>query len=978
MDLDISGPVIEKIFVAMGHYFIHFNDDTLYVYNNGVKIGLKTLRNKINIPIESLQSGIIDIFTIGNDIFVYSQDNKLYYCTDKIIKPMNNLNYQNENRKKNQPFYMSKSKTNYKQDFENRTFGSTEKLNYDWSPFNVPSIIPMPDDMMKRIYASLQFNSNMTESALMPSNDNILMTPKDLLATLMPSNDNNLMTYNMPLPESDPINYASPILAVDDKFDDKFNEFDDNVDDNDMNNANNDIVDADSVSVVSEDDFDMELDNQNILSIKNIESDLPVLINDIIETNVDPDNLESATDGIIVKQYMSNIQTITNDQFYGVLIIAQNEIFVTGSIGMFMSVPFDNIFKKIVLPFDVISISLQNQILIFELVDRIFFCNRGSDFMYYVNANSLDIDIKKILTDYYVFPLDVGIQCNHKTNNSYIQLNRYTIPICGLINPNQPNPSEYSVTSRYGAVITFKPELYYSMTFGSKMITDSTVKLILSKSTITDFMYYSGNQMIILCIQPNNDYDFERKVIDIRGKYIVLDVGLVTNYYICYDSATIVYSSENNINILSMNALENPSYIRSELNRWYSHLVLHDLGPVAKFTANDRNMVIYNEHEAILFKDYVSGLVTIKVIMNENVDIIDHSLLATPFDPYFESTIKIYVKQNESAFDQMMILFFTHQQMTKFNLHYKSGSNIISEGNGVQREFFGNAWTEFKDQYLIQPPNKFYTQLNIEKMNNLEPFELEIIGYALYYTLLQQIKLPFRLPLDLLYFIHATKWNREMLEYFAEIENSDAFLKIKPFRDDIEKFNQLETGHVNYISTLLSLIDFPPITELNSKERVRIYKSIKTGFYWDMMNTDENALFVTKIRSMNVATFDYMISDRVKIDREKLITTLRIITDDEFNDLILTYKQFVRDFIFSLTENELRIMLRNWTGSSNPDLNELILRVNKKIINSNVEVDYVISTCEKSLAIKVDLITDLNNPYVKQLFTFDVDSQMIN
>ncbi len=274
---------------------------------------------------------------------------------------------------------------------------------------------------------------------------------------------------------------------------------------------------------------------------------------------------------------------------------------------------------------------------------------------------------------------------------------------------------------------------------------------------------------------------------------------------------------------------------------------------------------------------------------------------------------------------------------TNFHINFVKGSQIISYGNGPKRDFMEVAMIEFSDKYLIKHNN--CCEFNLDKISKLSDEQLMTIGRMLHAVICHSNNsLPIRLPIILISSILGKNLKIKDLEYYAKIEDPQAYEKLYPYKDDNDMIKTF--GYDSY-EECLNILCKNHYNEAKKNIVDNICKYIACGFidYCEIKNT-----YV-----MNIPTMDYYISGDYKIDVDLLLEKIT------FKGIGKKKKSsFIIDMIKSMDQQKLAIFLKNWSGTS------IVKRSMSYIINfcNNLETDIHFATCNFELSINKKLFAN--------------------
>ena len=235
-------------------------------------------------------------------------------------------------------------------------------------------------------------------------------------------------------------------------------------------------------------------------------------------------------------------------------------------------------------------------------------------------------------------------------------------------------------------------------------------------------------------------------------------------------------------------------------------------------------------------------------------------------------------------------------RLTNYNLlNSKQDDNIIASGIAVGRQCFTDALKEFEEKYLelehVYPGFK-------KEIVNLSDNELIIIGFILKISFLYlKNHLPVRVPLSLLHFMYdqCEIMDINTLEHYANIQNETIFTNIK-------EYHQRNSGE--YILALKELCRC-------RDEHIRVSEKIAIGFnkYNNFIIDKDSKQMRISFCNLNFFTFVDLISgDPAVINKAELIESTVVEP--------ITARDLYEQIIAVMTNEQVRILLKNWSGSS--------------------------------------------------------------
>ena len=265
----------------------------------------------------------------------------------------------------------------------------------------------------------------------------------------------------------------------------------------------------------------------------------------------------------------------------------------------------------------------------------------------------------------------------------------------------------------------------------------------------------------------------------------------------------------------------------------------------------------------------------------------------------FKHNVNLTVNTTSDKLDKLLNIIEMLGENTNFDICYKDWK-IISYGNGPKREFMDSAIFQFSERYLKK--NNLCVMFNLNEIANLSEHQLFNIGQMLHLVICHSNNhLPIRLPLTLIAAIAGKEPSIIELEYFSRIEDPDIFDMVRQYKDKPESLKDFCSD--TYEGYLKFLCKYYHDTHID--QEMKINKVIATGF--------KNYNVIKNLEIMNLPTLDYFLSGDYKLDRELLISSLNV-RDETKGDI--DYHQIITEYIKTLPEDKLIILLKNWSGSS--------------------------------------------------------------
>ena len=296
----------------------------------------------------------------------------------------------------------------------------------------------------------------------------------------------------------------------------------------------------------------------------------------------------------------------------------------------------------------------------------------------------------------------------------------------------------------------------------------------------------------------------------------------------------------------------------------------------------------------ILLNNHNMGSVIKSAIINHEIDFYD----------FIELTVNI----RSSKFERLKNIIELLSKNVEFDITFVDNSKTLSYGDGAKREFMDSAISEFSQRFLIK--HNVCTEFNLKEMESLSDDDLVIIGKLLHLVRCHTAEhLPIRLPLNLIAGIGDKEPEIEDLEFFAKMEDPDSFAILYKYKDDPDTIASFDCGTYSECLKFLSkyyhgeVLDEVDASIINKTK----YISQKIGTSFRKYHEIKN------LSVLNLPTLDYYLSGQNILDRELLVKNLKIYNEGGLN---IDYDSLIIDFIMSMSEDKLGILLKNWSGSS--------------------------------------------------------------
>lgn len=479
-----------------------------------------------------------------------------------------------------------------------------------------------------------------------------------------------------------------------------------------------------------------------------------------------------------------------------------------------------------------------------------------------------------------------------------------------------------------------------------------------------DIDIFFRNELIII----NNSSEARRYCVYDKSVYFNICgleyYKLLSSGVVYYDNGMLYYFSPNELSENKYNTIEiDKIYIENVPFYLYKFIgVPEDIQDVV-FTngmilirTSDKYYYHYINDDDATNNFTVSDFTEI-VIKNDNKNIVQKHFVIRDRKK-FESSVEISVHTDSDKLEKFVNIMEFFRPDVDFTISYIDKSKQISYGDGPKREFMECAIQSFADKYLHI--HGTHSTFNLETIETVSKNGLICIGSMLHAVICHSSNnLPFKLPVMLLVAIKKRIIYKEELEFFVKIIAPELYDAVVSYRNDPEKFAAAETDFATYDDMLINLCGIP-FEEDELDKLQKICKYIAKGFtkYAEIKN----------LESMNYPTLEYYISGDYVVDRKILIANLSM--DDEYRGVIV-------DIIQSLSEENLSILLKNWTGTSVVKKKyKYKIAIKKKAGN---EPDIFFMTCYMAIEISKPMMTNPElRPLLIDLLTTPIDTMVDN
>ena len=323
-----------------------------------------------------------------------------------------------------------------------------------------------------------------------------------------------------------------------------------------------------------------------------------------------------------------------------------------------------------------------------------------------------------------------------------------------------------------------------------------------------------------------------------------------------------------------------------------------------------------------------------------NINLIDRS----DTQKYIETDTSVSLDGSDITIEKMIHVMESNRNNIVYYNFY-SGKKQIASGDGVMRILFDTAIIDFEKKYIN--PGKFIRTFNFDNLSRLSTVEQEYLGAFLRYVISRnKINLKVKLPISFLLSLKKDNRikNRSDYEYFIRENDENMYKILTDCLDGKINFDSLESD----FKSIDDWIDHLLMINLSDSEK-KIVNNLTKGFL--MFNSIKN------LKEMNYPTLDYYLSGKMTIDIKKLCENISYDCDDERTgektDRINKYKNFFNGVLEKMSDEKIKILLKNWTGHSLFDDDKLY------IVFDTGNYTYNFMTCYRTLYINYKYINGL-------------------
>lgn len=460
----------------------------------------------------------------------------------------------------------------------------------------------------------------------------------------------------------------------------------------------------------------------------------------------------------------------------------------------------------------------------------------------------------------------------------------------------------------------------------------------------------SGNSPIIL-VKKEAPFIYETD-----GDNIYFNVNSLEHYKLM-DSG-LIYSDKNTLFYCTTSLLAEHTYNTIEIEKidthggisYYIYMFTNVPNPITdiKFT-NHLILIESNDKHYYHTIDTLNFSVTkfTEIILSDNQHklnlVVKNHIIRDK--KTFESSVSISLNVSSNKFEKLLNIAEMFGNRVDYEIEFREGTKVISYGDGPKRELMETSAIDFSEKYLLI--DNVLAEFNINSMEKFTDSELYSVGGMLHSIICHSGNhLPIRLPISLMCELLKKEPNVLELEYFAKIEDEEAFYNAHSIKNNIDAIKS--TGFDSYEECLKFLCKY-----YNNPEKSKyISKKIATGFH--------DYHYVKNKSIMNFPTVDYYLSGDYVMDRNMLINRLRVY--DETKNSTVDYKEIIENFIKNISENKLRILLKNWSGTSiiKKSLIYGVTIVPKTNKYTDTRSDIYFATCNLNIIISESLIKNVD------------------
>jgi len=638
-------------------------------------------------------------------------------------------------------------------------------------------------------------------------------------------------------------------------------------------------------------------------------------------------------------------------------------------------------YYQLVLPFD-ISNAVFNRHFIYVFSNGyhhiLSACDIYRDVYYYHEDENTDICWIYFTTDFQLDPNDIYYDCTQST--IYVKQNNMSYTYCHsshrLEQITDASSSPYIVSSNIGDT-----NMLFFVNKNGLYDVDSD-KIMKYNPLLDYFVDIDNNEETNLILIKKDD----PKQYEIVGDDLFFNVNNLL-YYKLLDCGLIYYDSSNTLYLCSFNRYSESEYNISEINQihindetCYRIYICNNLPSKITNISFTGHIILVEADGKFYYRTFanigdgpandfaVDKFTEISInVNNKKISMVSKNLIVyrrraenDDNDDDNNDSISLLINVNSNKFEKLLAIMEMLNGINNFEIKLVKNGSVISYGDGPKREFMEAAINQFADEYLIK--NNNIMEYNFEKMKRFTNDDLVYIGHMLHAVICNSMNsLSIRLPISLLVAIKNKNIKLNELEYFARLEDPELFETVNKFSSNPDFFAELDSEYTTYEKFIKHMCRCFYLDKDKNDAMKNISDKIAEGFktYNEVKN----------INSMNFPTLDCYLSGDYFIDRETLIKNLQVTSSENFTDVeVNNYKNNIIQVIRSLPEEQLLILLKNWSGTSIVKKSTTyMLSISKQKYN---KIDIHFGTCGVQITIAQELLDNKEmQPLLVQLLT---------
>lgn len=343
------------------------------------------------------------------------------------------------------------------------------------------------------------------------------------------------------------------------------------------------------------------------------------------------------------------------------------------------------------------------------------------------------------------------------------------------------------------------------------------------------------------------------------------------------------------------------------------------------------NKVIYIRANALLYSCKFNGepssleeIILVPLTVLEAVISIDLTLIERP--KCKGHTISVNIETYARRCERLALLAEMFGIYNKYDISIDRKGQTVSHGPGVKKVFVQDALSQFSSTYFTQ--HNACTSIDLAAVDSLTAPQLFAYGRMLHLAIaMTKHQLSIRLPVILLAAVLGRELTIPELEYIVTKETPESFESIQAYSLDPQGL--ADCGYDTYRECLEHTVHYYGThTDTASQQRLKeISRVIAAGI-----------VSITPIKNrklMNLPTLDYYMSGDYCIDRSRLKDLITC-----YESASIEYKDLIIEIIDTLTEEQLAILLKNWTGTS-------VAQNRSYLVSTSENIDF--TTCSSTL-----------------------------